>query len=117
LEDGPEIVALGGDGTTIPAGVAHIDEPPHPPTNAGWTLVGVPRAAARASVDVIHAPAYTAPFWAPAPTVVTVHDVSYETHPEWYPYRRDWLRRAFYRRSARAAGHILTVSQFSAGEI
>ena len=117
LDDRPAIVALGGDGASIPPGVAHIDEPPHPPTNAGWTLVGLPRAAARARVDVLHAPAYTAPFWAPAPTVVTVHDVSYETHPEWYPYRRDWLRRAFYRRSARAADHVLTVSRFSAGEI
>ena len=117
LDDAPEIVALGGDGAAVPRGVAHVEEPPHPPTNAGWTLVGVPRAAARARVDVIHAPAYTAPFWAPAPTVVTVHDVSYETHPEWYPYRRDWLRRAFYRRSARAADHVVTVSSFSAGEI
>jgi glycosyltransferase involved in cell wall biosynthesis len=49
--------------------------------------------------------------------VLTVHDVSYELHPEWYPYRRDWLRRAFYRGSARAAAHILTVSTFSAKEI
>jgi glycosyltransferase involved in cell wall biosynthesis len=117
LDDAPEIVALGGDSQVIPPGVAHIHEPPHPPTNAGWSLVGLPRAAARARVDLIHAPAYTAPFWAPAPVVVTVHDVSYELHPEWYPYRRDWLRRAFYRRSARGATHILTVSAFSAGEI
>ena len=117
LDDAPELVALGGDPRTIPAGVAHIDEPPHPPTNAGWTIVGVPRAAARASVDIIHAPAYTAPLWAHVPVVLTVHDVSYELHPEWYPYRRDWLRRAFYRRSAHAAAHILTVSEFSAGEI
>ena len=117
LEDAPQLVALGGDPIAVPPGVAHIHEPPHPPTNGGWTLVGLPRAAARAGVDLIHAPAYTAPFWSPAPTVVTVHDVSYERHPEWYPYRRDWLRRAFYRRSARAADHVLTVSEFSAGEI
>ncbi len=117
LEDPPKLVALGGDPLATPPGVAYIDEPPHPPTNGGWTLVGLPRAAARAGVDVIHAPAYTAPFWAPAPTVVTIHDVSYERHPEWYPYRRDWLRRAFYRRSARGADHVLTVSEFSAGEI
>jgi alpha-1,3-rhamnosyl/mannosyltransferase len=110
-------VALGGDPSTIPAGVAHVDEPPHPPTNAGWMLVGLPRAAARAALDVLHAPAYTAPFWAPVPVVLTVHDVSYERHPEWYPYRRDPLRRAFYRRSARAAAHVLTVSAFSAREI
>ncbi len=51
------------------------------------------------------------------PVVLTIHDVSYERHPEWYPYRRDRLRRAFYRRSARAAAHILTDSEFSRGEI
>jgi glycosyltransferase involved in cell wall biosynthesis len=49
--------------------------------------------------------------------VLTIHDVSYQLHPEWYPYRRDWLRRAFYRRSARSAARILTVSAFSASEI
>jgi glycosyltransferase involved in cell wall biosynthesis len=113
-----EIVALGGrDSSVVPAGTGHVAEPPHPPTNLGWTLVGVPRAARRAQVDVIHAPAYTAPFWAPAPVVLTIHDVSYERQPQWYPYRRDWARRAFYRRSASAASHILTVSRFSATEI
>jgi glycosyltransferase involved in cell wall biosynthesis len=80
-------------------------------------LIGLPRAARRAAVDVIHAPAYTAPFWSPVPVVLTIHDVSYERHPQWYPYRRDWARRAFYRRSAHAASHILTVSRFSATEI
>lgn len=117
LDDAPQLVALGGPPDSIPAGVAHLHEPPHPPTNAGWTLVGIPRAAARAAVDLLHAPAYTAPFWAPAPVVLTIHDVSYERHPEWYPYRRDWLRRAFYRRSAYAATRILTDSEFSAQEI
>jgi glycosyltransferase involved in cell wall biosynthesis len=113
-----ELVALGGhDSSAMPAGTSHVAEPPHPPTNLGWTLVGVPRAARRAKVDVIHAPAYTAPFWAPAPVVLTVHDVSYERQPQWYPYRRDWARRAFYRHSAAAADHILTVSRFSASEI
>ncbi len=113
-----EIVALGGrDSSALPAGTGYIAEPPHPPTNLGWTLVGLPRAAKRAAVDVIHAPAYTAPFWSPVPVVLTIHDVSYERHPQWYPYRRDWARRAFYRRSAHAAAHILTVSRFSATEI
>jgi alpha-1,3-rhamnosyl/mannosyltransferase len=117
LDDAPQLVALGGRPEAVPAGVAHIGEPAHPPSNAGWTIVGLPRAAARARVDLIHAPAYTAPWWAGVPVVVTVHDVSYERHPEWYPYRRDWLRRAFYRRSATGATHILTVSAFSAREI
>jgi glycosyltransferase involved in cell wall biosynthesis len=79
--------------------------------------VGLPRTARRARIDVLHAPAYTAPFWSPAPVVLTIHDVSYARRPEWYPYRRDPLRRAFYRHGAQAASAILTVSSFSAAEI
>jgi glycosyltransferase involved in cell wall biosynthesis len=117
LGEAIEIVALGGDPGGIPAGVERVREAAHPPTNAGWTLIGLPRTAARARVDLIHAPAYTAPFWAGVPVVLTIHDVSYEIHPEWYPYRRDWLRRYFYRRSAKSATRVLTVSSFSASEI
>ncbi len=112
-----EVVALGGDATRIPAGINRVAEAVHPPGNAGWTLIGLPRTAARAGVDLIHAPAYTAPFWAGVPVVLTIHDVSYEIHPEWYPYRRDVLRRLYYRGSARSAAHVLTVSAFSASEI
>jgi glycosyltransferase involved in cell wall biosynthesis len=112
-----DMVALGGDPDHIPAGVERVSESAHPRGNPGWTLIGLPRTAARARVDLIHAPAYTAPFWAGVPVVLTIHDVSYEIHPEWYPYRRDWLRRYFYRRSATAAARVLTVSAFSASEI
>ena len=112
-----DLVALGGSDGSLPAGVRRVSEPWHPPTNLGWAAVGLPRAARRAAVDLIHAPAYTAPLHSAVPVVLTIHDVSYERHPEWYPYRRDWLRRAFYRRSARAASHILTDSEFSRGEI
>ena len=117
LDDAPEIVVLGGAPDSAPPQLEHVAERAHPPTNLGWTLVGLPRAAATARIDVLHAPAYTAPFWCPAPVVLTIHDISYERNPEWYPYRRDWLRRAFYRWSARAARHILTTSSFSASEI
>jgi len=117
LGESLDIVALGGSRENVPRGIAWIDEPPHLPTNLGWSAMGLPLAASRAKVDLIHAPAYTAPLTARVPTVLTIHDVSYAVHPEWYPYRRDPLRRAFYRRSARTAAHILTVSEFSAGEI
>jgi alpha-1,3-rhamnosyl/mannosyltransferase len=117
VEQPVDLVALGGSRERIPAGLDHIDEPWHPPTNFGWVTVGLPRAASRAGVDLIHAPAYTAPLWGAVPTVLTVHDVSYERHPEWYPYRRDRLRRAFYRSSANAASHVLTDSEFSRREI
>jgi glycosyltransferase involved in cell wall biosynthesis len=112
-----QIVALGGHPGAIPSGVAHVAGSAHPPSNAGWTLIGLPRTAARAGVQLIHAPSYTAPFWAGVPVVLTIHDVSYELHPEWYPYRRDWLRRYFYRRSAQGAARVVTDSAFSASEI
>jgi glycosyltransferase involved in cell wall biosynthesis len=117
LADAPDIVVLGGNRATTPANLERVEERAHPPTNAGWTLVGLPRAAASAAIDVLHAPAYTAPFWSPAPVVLAIHDISYERNPKWYPYRRDPLRRAFYRWSARAADHIVTCSSFSASEI
>ena len=112
-----DLVVLGGSPRDVPEGVAHVAEPRHPPTNLGWTLVGLPIAARRARIDLLHAPAYTAPVGIRTPVVVTVHDVSYERHPEWYPYRRDRLRRAFYRASARSAARVLTDSAFSAAEI
>lgn len=112
-----ELIALGGAREAVPSDLPHIEEPWHPPTNLGWSAVGLPRAAARAGVDVFHAPAYTAPLWSGVPVVLTIHDVSYERHPEWYPYQRDLVRRMFYRRSARTAARVLTDSEFSAGEI
>jgi alpha-1,3-rhamnosyl/mannosyltransferase len=101
----------------MPPGVEHVIEPWHLPTSPGWVVFGLPRAAARARVQVLHAPAYTAPPFSPAPVVLTIHDVSYERHPEWYPYRRDGVRRAYYRWSARSAAHVLTDSAFSRSEI
>ena len=112
-----DLVLLGGSARDVPAGFEHVAEPRHPPTNLGWTLVGLPLAARRGRIQLLHAPAYTAPVGIRTPIVVTIHDVSYERHPEWYPYRRDRLRRAFYRASARSAARVVTDSAFSAAEI
>jgi glycosyltransferase involved in cell wall biosynthesis len=111
-----EILSLGGAPPAI-EGVGHRPEPWHPPTNVGWTMMGLARAAHGAALDVYHGPAYTAPPWGVHPLVLTIHDVSYARHPEWYPYRRDWMRRSFYRASARAADAIVTDSEFSKQEI
>lgn len=111
------VTVIGGAPDHLPAGVARAPECWHPPGNPGWVLVGLPRSAARAGVDVLHALAYTAPFSSRMPVVVTVHDVSYARHPEWYPHERDALRRAYYRLSARFADAVITPSVFSASEI
>jgi glycosyltransferase involved in cell wall biosynthesis len=94
-----------------------ITDEPAAPTNFGRHAASLPLAIQRARVDLYHAPAYTAPLWGRTPVVLSVHDVSYARHPEWYPYRRDPLRRWFYRQSARRAALILTISEFSKREI
>ena len=101
----------------LPPGVERGPSALSLPSNPGWMLTGLPSAARRAHLDVFHAPSYTAPIKAPRPLVVTIHDVSYQRHPEWYPHRRDPLRRAFYRWSAHTADRIITDSSFSKAEI
>lgn len=113
-----ELVVFGAPaGATLPAAVQRLPVKRLIPTNLGWSLVDLPRAVRREQLDVFHAPAYTAPLHGVHPLVLTIHDVSYERHPEWYPYRRDPLRRWFYRQSARAADLIITDSEFSRREI
>jgi glycosyltransferase involved in cell wall biosynthesis len=113
-----EVVAVGAPADCpVPAGVQAVPGARTLPSNAGWMLTGLPRAAARARLDLFHAPSYTAPVGGPRPLVLTIHDVSYARRPEWYPYRRDPIRRSFYRWSARAADLIITDSGFSKREI
>lgn len=112
------LIACGGDAAHARRlGVAHQPAPPSLPTNLGWVVSGLPYAASRARAAVFHAPAYTAPLWGARPLVLTVHDVSYARHPEWYPHESGPLRRAFYARSARRADLVLTDSRFSQQEI
>jgi glycosyltransferase involved in cell wall biosynthesis len=113
-----EMVAVGADASVAaPEGVQTAPSRGTLPTNLGWSLTGLPMAARRVPHDVFHAPAYTAPFWGVGRLVLTIHDVSYERRPEWYPYQIDPVRRAFYRASARRADRILTDSLFSRDEI
>ena len=82
-----------------------------------WEQTRLPRALAREAPDVFFAPGYTAPLQHPCPTVVTIHDVSFFAPPEGFSRRERLRRRGLTRTSARRAARVLTVSQFSAGEI
>ena len=82
-----------------------------------WSNVALGTHLSRHACDLFHAPGYTLPLRLPVPSVLTVHDISYAVHPEWYPYRSGTIRRAWYRLSAQRADFILTVSEFSRREI
>ena len=67
--------------------------------------------------DVLFAPGYSAPLTTPAPVALTIHDVSFAAHPEWFSWREGLRRRMLTSWSARRARLVLTDSQFSRDEI
>jgi glycosyltransferase involved in cell wall biosynthesis len=60
---------------------------------------------------------YTSPLYCPVPVVVSVHDVSYLEHPEYFRRERAWQLKLTVARTVRQAAKILTVSEFSRASI
>jgi glycosyltransferase involved in cell wall biosynthesis len=82
-----------------------------------WEQLTFAAALRRDRPDVLFAPASTAPLGVNVPIALTIHDLSYVAHPEWFHWREGLRRRLLTRLSARKASVVLTVSAFSAGEI
>ena len=80
-----------------------------------WEQAVLPRLIA--DTDVLFAPGYSGPLLGRVPMVVTIHDVSFAAHPEWFSWREGLRRRIVTRRSAQRAARIVTVSDFSKREI
>ena len=77
---------------------------------------GLPAAALRGSVDVLHV-TYNAPPVASCPVVVTVHDISFEHYPEFFSPRDYAILKTLVPLSARRAARVITVSQHAKREI
>jgi glycosyltransferase involved in cell wall biosynthesis len=82
-----------------------------------WEQVSLPTAVNGDRLDVFFAPAYTAPLRVTCPVVVTIHDLSFFAHPEWFQCREGLRRRMVTRWSARRAALVLTDSLFSRTEV
>jgi glycosyltransferase involved in cell wall biosynthesis len=82
-----------------------------------WEQTYLRRAVRDDRLDVFFAPAYTAPLGTGVPLAVTIHDISFVAHPEWFRAGEGLRRRWLTRRAAAAASVIFTDSQFSRGEI
>jgi glycosyltransferase involved in cell wall biosynthesis len=82
-----------------------------------WEQWSFARALERTRPDVLFAPGYTAPLTAPCPTALTIHDVAFHAHPEWFAPREGARRRGLTAWSARRARVVLTDSAFSRDEI
>lgn len=106
--------------------VAHQDFPSRWPATvrvvagAGgtvWEQFTLPSAVRREAADVFFAPGYTAPLTVAAPLVLTIHDVSFFAHPEWFSLREGARRRSLTAWSARRAKRVITDTEFSRTEI
>jgi len=84
---------------------------------AWWEQMALPRLVRAARPDVLFAPAYTAPVRCHVPVVLTIHDVSFCAHPEWFSWREGLRRRTLTGLAARRAARVLTDSRFSRDEI
>lgn len=82
-----------------------------------WEQTSLRAAVRRDPLNVFFAPAYTAPLGVPVPLAVTIHDVSFLAHPEWFRPREGMRRRWLTKRAASAASIVFTDSQFSRREI
>lgn len=89
------------------------------PGTAGtwWEQFRLPRRVRRDHLDVFFAPQYTAPLTLRLPFVVTIHDVSFAAHPEWFRVREGLRLRTLVRRAAVGARAVITVSEFSRREL
>jgi glycosyltransferase involved in cell wall biosynthesis len=72
----------------------------------------LPRRVAEDRPSLLHVQ-YTAPITCSAPIVVSVHDVSFLEHPEYFTFFRALQLRLTVRRTVRKASCVLTPSQFS----
>lgn len=64
-------------------------------------------------VDLFHFPFYTMPLIRNYKSIVTIHDITYEVHPEWYSRKALFAMRPFSRYAAKHADKVLTDSQYS----
>jgi glycosyltransferase involved in cell wall biosynthesis len=66
--------------------------------------------------DLLHVQ-YTAPLACPVPVVVSVHDVSFLEHPEYFSRARAWQLQLTVRQTVRRAARVLTCTEFSRASI
>lgn len=83
-----------------------------------WIRLGLelPWRSVQDRIDVLHT-TYTVPVWAACPVVVTVHDISYTQHPEWFARGHLSVLARTVPWSMRRAARVITVSELCRTQI
>ncbi|MGE5569449.1 MAG: glycosyltransferase family 4 protein [Rhodospirillales bacterium] len=106
-------LAVGHAADAVPTGFKQRRVSGNPFVRLGFDLC---RQLRRDRPDLLHVQ-YTAPLACPVPVVVSVHDVSFVEHPEYFSPARGAQLRLTVRRTVARAAHIITGSEFSRSAI
>jgi glycosyltransferase involved in cell wall biosynthesis len=68
-------------------------------------------------LTLVHSTDHLVPKLHGVPVLASVMDALPLSHPQWVDYRLKWLKTAAWRRSVQWADHVVTISEFSKGEI
>ena len=82
-----------------------------------WEQTALPVLARRLGADVLHAPAFVGPLFAPCPQVITVHDLSFLRYPRMFRTGNRLYLGAMTGVACRRAGAVIAVSDFTAQEV
>ena len=95
-----------------------LDPVPVPrPARLAYEALRAGRGALAHEVDLWHGPHYTMPRRSALPVVVTVHDLTYFTHPEWHERAKVALFTRSIRHAATHAAALVCVSEHTAREL
>ena len=68
-------------------------------------------------INFFFSPFYLKPIYCPVLSSIALHDISYESHPEWFDFKSQFVLRILSKYSAKTAQKIFTVSEYSKSEI
>ena len=118
LEEGPELTVAWPRDLELPSAVGEV----LPMSSQRLARLaadqwGLRRAATRCHADLVHYPANVGALFGGVPTVLTVHDLSFLHHPEWFRAGRAAYYRWAVRRSARLAARVIADSRSTADDL
>ncbi len=82
-----------------------------------WEQVGIVQTCHREGIDLLHCPYFAAPYFLPAKTVVTVHDVIPLVMPEYRMRPQSRMYTSLVAFTVRRVNAIITVSEYSKRDI
>lgn len=80
-----------------------------------WEQFCLPKALA--GIDVLFSPSYMTPARSPIPTVVTIHDITYEVNQQWFSPKERLKMRTLTKLAAIKAHQIIAVSETTKADI